>query len=141
MWPGCPHGAPRRRPFPAVRSAASTAQIGRGAVILRKTPYVFGKSTRAPEALSEYFANNTSDNFQINPQSRTDELRIFCKKTLPFIKNQPALQRHSQRFFRKPPQIFLKAKYRPPLIISFFPKKCVWPVARAHGRARRTSLL
>ena len=123
MWPGCPHGAPRRRPFPVVRSAASTAQIGRGAVILRKTPYVFGKSTRASEVLSEYCANNTSDNFQINPQSRTDELRIFCKKTLPFIKNQPALQRHSQRFFRKPPQIFLKSKYRPPLIISFFSQK------------------
>ena len=131
---------PRHQLFAAVRSGARTAQIGRSAVILQKTPSIFRKSTRAPEAVSEYFAKNTSDYFQINPQSRMDGLRVFCKKDLHFIENLPALQRHSQQFLRKPPQIFLKSKYRPSLIIFFFSKKkYVWPVARAHGRARRTS--
>ena len=57
IW--CGHGAasgwPRRRLFAAVRSAARTAQIGRAAVVLRKTPLSFRKSTRAPDVLSEYF--------------------------------------------------------------------------------------
>jgi len=56
--------------FTAVRSGARTAQIGRSAVILRKTPSIFRKSTRAPEALSEYFA----------------------KKHLRLFPNQPAVQ-------------------------------------------------
>ena len=93
-----PDSVPRHRLFAAVRSGARTAQIGRAAVILRKTPLTVRKSTRATEALSEYFAKNTSYYFQINPQSRTDGLWFFCKKDLHFIENQPALQRHSQQF-------------------------------------------
>jgi len=114
---------PRNRLFAAVRSGARTAQIGRSTVILRKTPLTVRKSTRAPESLSEYVSKNTSYYFQINPQSRTDGLWFFCKKDLHFIENQPALQRHSQQFLRKPPQIFLKSTYKPPLIISSFKKK------------------
>ena len=40
-----------------------------------------------------------------------------------FIENQPALQRPSQQFLRKTPQIFLKSTFEPPLIISLFLKK------------------
>ena len=65
-----PASVPRHWLFAAVRSGARTAQIGPAAVIFRKTPYIFRKSTRAPEALSEYFIKNTSDYFEINPQSR-----------------------------------------------------------------------
>ena len=131
---------PRRLLFVAVRSAARTAQIRRAAVIFQKNPSFFRKSTRAPDSLSGYFAKNSSDYSKINPQSRTDGFRIFCKKTLTFFENQPVLHETSQLFLRKPPQIFLKSTYRPTLIISFFPKKNVWPVACAYGRARRTSL-
>ena len=55
--------------FAAVRLGARTAQIGRAAVIFLKPPSIFQKSTRAPEALSVYFAKNTSYYFEINPQS------------------------------------------------------------------------
>ena len=141
---------PRRRLFVAVRSAAWTVQIGRAAVIFRKNPSTFRKSTRDPESLSGYFARNSSDFFEINPQSRTDALRVFCKKTLTFSKNRPVLHKPSHRFLRKPPRIFLKSTYSPTLIIPFFPiqsnfdytffsKKNVWPMHRAHGRARKTS--
>ena len=122
IW--CGHGAalgwPRRRLFAAVRSAARTAQIGRAAVILQKTPLSFRKSTRATDVLSEVFTKNVSYYFQINAQSRPDGHWFVCKKDLHFIENQPALQRHSQNFFRKSPQIFIKSKYRPTLIISVF---------------------
>jgi len=64
---------------------------------------------------------------------------FFFKKTLIFVENQPALHKPSHYFLRKPPRIFLKSTYRPTLIISFFSQKNVRPVARAHGRARRTS--
>ena len=46
---------PRRCYFVAVRSAARTVQIGRAAVVLRKTSLSFRKSTRAPDVLSEFF--------------------------------------------------------------------------------------
>ena len=125
IW--CGHGAasgwPRRRLFVAVRSAARTAQIGRAAVIFRKNPSTFRKSTRDPESLSGYFARNSSDFFEINPQSRTDALRVFCKKTLTFSENRPVLHKPSHHFLRKPPRIFLKSTYSPTLIISFFSKK------------------
>ena len=131
---------PRRCYFMAVRSATRTVQIGRAAVVLRKTPLSFRKSTRAPDVLSEIFTKNASYYFQINAQSRPDGHWFVCKKDLHFIENQLALPRHSHRFLRKHPQIFLKSKYNPTLIISFFsPKKYVWPVDRAHGRARKTS--
>ena len=57
------HVAGRSRPFdrPHRRPRSDEARL-----FYEKTPYVFGKSTRAPEVLSEYFANNTSDKFQIN---------------------------------------------------------------------------
>ena len=111
---------PRRRLFVAVRSAAL---IRRAAVIFRKNPSTFRKSTRDPESLSGYFARNSSDFFEINPQSRTDALRVFCKKTLTFSENRPVLHKPSHHFLRKPPRIFLKSTYSPTLIISFFPKK------------------
>ena len=85
-----PDSVPRHRLFAAVRSGARTAQIGRAAVILRKTPLTVRKSTRATEALSEYFAKNTSYYFQINPQSRTDGLWFFLQK-------RPSLYRKSTR--------------------------------------------
>ena len=123
----CGHGAasgwPRRRLFAAVRSAARMAQIGRAAVVLRKTPLSFRKSTRAPDVLSEIFTKNASYYFQINAQSRPDGHWFVCKKDLHFIENQLALPRHSHRFLRKHPQIFLKSKYSPTLIISFFSPK------------------
>ena len=111
---------PRRRLFVAVRSAARTAQIGRAAVIFRKNPSTFRKSTRDPESLSGYFARNSSNFFEINPQSRTDALRVFCKKTLTFSENRPVLHKPSHHFLRKPPWIFLKSTYSPAFIISFF---------------------
>ena len=142
IW--CGHGAasgwPRCRLFAAVRSAARTAQIGRAAVVLRKTPLSFRKSTRAPDVFSEIFTKNASYYFQINAQSRPDGHWFVCKKDLQFIENQLTLPIHSHRFLRKHHQIFLKSKYSPTLIISFLsPKKYVWPVDRAHGRARKTS--
>jgi len=72
-----PTSVPRHGLFVVVRSGARTAQIGRSAVILRKPPSIFRKSPRAPEALSKYFAKNTSYYSQINPQSRTAS-RLFA---------------------------------------------------------------
>jgi len=88
-----------------------------------KNPLSFRKSTRAPDVLSEFFTKNTSCYFQINAQSRPDGHWFVCKKDLHFIENQLALPRHSHRFLRKHPQIFLKSKYSPTLIISFVSQK------------------
>jgi len=118
---------PRRCYFVAVRSAARTVQIGRAAVVLRKTPFSFRKSTRAPDVLSDFFTKNASCYFQIDAQSRTDAHWFVCKKDLHFIEIQPALHRHSHHFLRKHPLIFLKSKNSLPLIISFlFSKKNMW---------------
>ena len=141
IW--CGHGAasgwPRRRLFAAVRSAARTAQIRRAAVVLRKTPLSFRKSTRAPDVLSEFFTKNASYYFQINAQSRPDGHWFVCKKDLHFIENQLALPRHSP-FFAKTSSDFSQIKIQPNFdYIFFFSKKCVWPVDRAHGRVRKTS--
>ena len=114
---------PCRRLFVAVRSAARTAQIGRAAVIFQKNPSFFRKSTRAPESLSGYFAKNTSDYFEINPWSRTDGLRVFFKKPLIFVENQPALHKPSHHFYEILLGFFLKSTYSTTLIISFFPQK------------------
>ena len=125
---------PRRRLFVAVRSAAL---IRRAAVIFRKNPSTFRKSTRDPESLSGYFARNSSDFFEINPQSRTDALRVFCKKTLTFSENRPVLYKPSHYFLRKPPRIFLKSTYSLTLIIFFFPIKKRLPSApRAWARPK-----
>ena len=129
---------PRRCYFVAVRSAARTVQIGRAAVVLRKTPFSFRKSTRAPDVLSEFFTKNASCYFQIDAQSRTDAHWFVCKKDLHFIEIQPALHRHSHHFLRKHPLIFLKSKNSPPLIISFlFSKKiCGARAPRAWARPK-----
>ena len=142
IW--CGHGAasgwPRRRLFAAVRSAARTAQIGRAAVVLRKTPLSFRKSTHAPDVLSEFFTKNASYYFQINAQSRPDGHWFVCKKDLHFSENQLALPRHSRRFFAKTSSDFSQIEIQPNFDYIFFPsKKYVWPVDRAHGRARKTS--
>ena len=132
--PACP----RRRLFVAVRSAARTVQIGRAAVVLRKTPFSFRKSTRAPDVLSEFFTKNASCYFQIDAQSRTDAHWFVCKKDLHFIEIQPALHRHSHHFLRKHHLIFLKSKNSPPFIISFlFSKKiCGARAPRAWARLK-----
>ena len=135
-WPA---SVPRRVLFEAVQSGARTAQIGRAAVIFQKNPSVFRKSTCAPEALSVYFAKNTSDYFEINPQSRSDGLRVFCKQDLLSIENQPVLQRPSQQFLRKPPQIFLKSTFKPPLIISLFKK--IAKTLKLHSKSQKNCKL
>jgi hypothetical protein len=75
---------PRRPLFAAVGSGVRTVRIGRAMVILQKSPYVFRKSTHVPQALSVYFAKSTSYYFEINPQSRSDGLRVFFQKR-PFL--------------------------------------------------------
>ena len=60
--------------------------------------------------------------FRNQPAVQIGWLRVFCKEDLIFIENQPALQRPSQQFLRKPPHIFLKSIFKPPLIISLFKK-------------------
>ena len=133
---------PRRWLFVAVRSAARTAQIGRAAVIFRKNPSAFQKSTRDPESLSGYFARNSSDFFEINPQSRTDALRVFLqKKPYLFRKSTRAPQTLSP-FFAKTSSDFSQINIQFNFDYIFFSqKKNVWPVHREHGRARKTSTL
>jgi len=75
---------------------------------LRKPSYIFRKSTRAPDVLSDFFTKNASCYFQIDARSRTDAHWFVCKKDLHFIEIQPALHRHSHHFLRKHPLIFLK---------------------------------
>jgi len=89
---------PRRVLFEAVQSGARTAQIGRAAVIFQKNPSVFRKSTCAPEALSVYFAKNTSDYFEINLQSRRRALAAGQTRRPPLLPSflpraSPCLQR------------------------------------------------
>ena len=138
IW--CGHGAASGWPRHRLFAAARTAQIGRAAVVLRKTPLSFRKSTRAPDALSEFFTKNASYYFQINAQSRPDGHWFVCKKDLHFSENQLALPRHSRCFFAKTSSDFSQIEIQPNFDYIFFSsKKYVWPVDRAHGRARKTS--
>ena len=139
IW--CGHGVasgwPRRRLFAAVRSAARTAQIGRAAVVLRKTSLSFRKSTHAPESLSGYFAKNTSDYFEINPRSRTDGLRVFFQKTPYFCRKSTRAPQTLSSFFAKTSSDFSQINTQANFdYIFFFSKKYVWPVDRAHGRPK-----
>jgi len=76
--------------IPAVRSAGRTVWIFRFPAILQKNPRTLQKLTRSP----------------------TSSFRKFCKKTLNFFRNQPAVQRPLSVLFVKKPQIF--QKYNPP---------------------------
>ena len=100
---------------------------------------------------------------EINPRSRFS-LRIFCKKLLGLFENQPAVQNGwLPDFLQKNPYLFRKSTCTPQTLspffaktssdfsqiniqsnfnyIFFFQKKNVWPVHRAHRRARKTSTL
>jgi hypothetical protein len=63
-----------------------------------KRPFYFLKSTHAPQSLSVYFSKNTSYYFEINPQSTSDGLRGFSKKTFSLLKINPR-SRDTQFFF------------------------------------------
>jgi len=119
----------KREEQPATQRATSSAFRGRS----------IGRADGPDRASRGHFSKKPFYFSEINPRSRVP-LRIFCKKLLRFFWNQPAVQKPSHRFLRKPPQIFLKLIYSPTLIIPFFPKKNVWPLDRAHGRARKTSI-
>ena len=58
-----------------------------------------------------------------------------------FIENQPALQRPSQQFLRKTPQIFLKSKYRPPSIISLFSTNKLAGTLKLHSKSQKNCKL
>ena len=111
---------------------------------------ILGRFTKNPLKFSE-----------INPHSRRP-LRIFYKKRLVLFSNQrsvqngwalvclqkrPPLYRKSNRapqtlspFFAKTSSDFSQIKIQPNFdYIFFFSKTYVWPVDRAHGRARKTS--
>jgi hypothetical protein len=75
--------------------------MGQATVIFQKSPSFFRKSTRAPQALSIYFAKTTSDYCEINPQSRSDGFRVFCKKDLLFIKKSTRAPETLSAFFAK----------------------------------------
>jgi len=83
QFPG-PWAWPRLPLFPAVRSAGRRAWIFRFPAILQKSPRTLKKSTRSP----------------------TSSLRTFCKKTLNFFQNQPAVQRPLSVLFAKKTPIF-----------------------------------
>jgi len=86
--------------------------------ILQITPQIIFKSTRSPERMSSgFFAKKPFLLSKINPHSR-DTLSDFFENLLKFFSNRNT---------------------GPPWLYLFFPKKYMWPVARAHGRARRTS--
>ena len=115
---------PRRRLFVAVRSAAWTVQIGRSAVIFRKNPSTFRKSTRDPESLSGYFARNSSDYFEINPQSRTDALRVFLQKNPYLFRKSTRAPQTLSPFFAKTSSDFSQINVQSNFdYIFFFPKK------------------
>ena len=63
-WPA---SVPRRLLFPAVRSGARTAQIGRAAVFFQKNPRTLVESTRSPGLLSVFFPKKPSNFTEINP--------------------------------------------------------------------------
>ena len=81
---------PRRCYFVAVRSAARTVQIGRAAVVLRKTPFSFRKSTRALDVLSEFF---TKKRLMLFPNRRA--VQNGC--ALVCLQKRPPLYRNSTR--------------------------------------------
>ena len=76
-WPA---SVPRRLFFPAVRSGAWTAQIGRAAVFFQKHPQYLVESTRSPSLLSDF----------------------FFKKALELYRNQPSI--HLMEEQEKPEQ-------------------------------------
>ena len=83
---------------------------------------------------------NTSDYFEINPQSRTDGLRVFfSKKPLSLSKISPCSTNPLIIFYANLLGFFSNQHTGQLCLYLFFSKKNVWPVARAHGRARRTS--
>ena len=109
------------------------------------------------------FYENPFKFLEINPRSRRP-LRNFYKKRLVLFPNQrsvqtgwalvclqkrPPLYRKSTRapqtlspFFAKTSSDFSQIKIQPNFDYIFFSsKKYVWPVDRAHGRARKTSVL
>ena len=88
--------------------------------ILQETPQIFLKSTRSPERMpSEFFAKKPLHFSKIDPCS-TNPLTIFYENLLGFFSNQHTVQLW---------------------LYLFFQKKNVWPVHRAHGRARKTSMI
>ena len=142
IW--CGHGVasgwPRRRLFAAVRLAARTVQIGRAAVVLRKTPLSFRKSTRAPDVISDFFTKNASSYFQINAQSRPDGHWFVCKKRPPLYRKSTRAPQTLSPFFAKSSSDFSQIKIQPNFnYIFFLSKKYVWSMDRAHGHARKTS--
>ena len=110
-----------------------------------------GRADGPDRASRGRFTKNSFKFSEINPRSRRP-LRFFYKKTSRIISKSTLspdrmgtglfAKKTSHRFLRKHHQIFLKSKYSPTLIISFFSlKKYVWPVDRAHRRAKKTSSL
>ena len=142
IW--CGHGAasgwPRCRLFAAVRSAARTVQIGRAAVVLRKTPLSFRKSTRAPDVLSEFFTKKRLVLFPNQRSVRTGWALVCLQKRPPLYRKSTRAPQTLSPFFAKTSSDFSQIKIQPNFdYIFFFSKKYVWPVDRAHGRARKTS--
>ena len=111
---------PRRRLFVAVRSAAL---IRRAAVIFRKNPSTFRKSTRDPESLSGYFARNSSDFFEINPQSRTDALWVFLQKNPYLFRKSTRAPQTLSPFFAKTSSDFSQINIQSNFDYIFFSKK------------------
>ena len=87
--------------------------------ILQKIPRIILKSTRSPERMASGFF------FQKNPYLCRKSTRAPQTLSIFFAKT-------SSNF----PQINIQDNFD---YIFFSPKKYVWPVARAHGRARGTS--
>ena len=87
-----PDSVPRHRLFVAVRSGARTGQIGRSAVILRKTPSTFWKSTRLQRPSQNILQKTVSDYFEINPASLFPLLSVTlsCKLPQPRSRLSPA---------------------------------------------------
>ena len=61
--------------------------------------------------------------FEINPQSRTDALRVFCKKNLTFSENRPVLHKPSHYFFAKTSSDFSQINIQSNFDYIFFSQK------------------
>ena len=134
-------GWPRRRLFVAVRSAARTAQIGRAAVIFRKKPFYFSENNPRSKAPPRIFCKKLLILFGNQPAVQNGWPPGFLQKTLIFLENQPALHK-PLTIFAKPSSDFSQINIQANFDYIFFPtKKYVWPVDRAHGRARITSIV
>ena len=103
MWPGCPHGAPRRRTFdwphrrfrsgeawsfyekPLMFLGNQPALQRPSQNILQITPQIIFKSTRSPERMSSgFFAKKPFLLSKINPHSK-DTLSDFFENLLRFF--------------------------------------------------------